>query len=242
MSLPKAMSTWTTDPRGTAQANLSSVAPWLYGGITSTVPHDTMDAGAAPPELSYPGPVGAFADDLHHHHHHHHHHGHSAAAPHHHHHHHHQHHNGPAAGDYGDLNAQLPTVEEVFGGAAKHPLTSSSAAPPLPPSTTATTAGASSSTSAATATAAAAAAAAINFTSPGPFGNVPLMSLEDAEQALVAARKETEKLEKSLAQLMRKNRRLLMAGGGGNNMPSAASMAMSAAVVGGDGTGGGGGH
>ncbi|KAK3902191.1 hypothetical protein C8A05DRAFT_44337 [Staphylotrichum tortipilum] len=221
MSLPKAMSTWTTDPRGSAAqaaaANLSSVAPWLYGGIggSGSVPHlppmthdDMLDVGAAPPELSYPGPVGAFADDLHH-------------------------------GGYVDINAQLPTVEEVFGGAARHhhhshthhhhhhhphhhhhttppsPSTSSSAVAAAPPAT---------------------ATAGINFTSPGPFGNVPLMSLEDAEQALHAARKETEKLEKSLGQLMRKNRRLLAS-------PHAhIATAAAAAIAAGGGGGAGGGH
>ena len=48
-----------------------------------------------------------------------------------------------------------------------------------------------------------------------PFGSVPLMSLEDAEQALSAARKETEKLEKTLNQTIKKNRRLLLAMAGG---------------------------
>jgi CCR4-NOT transcription complex subunit 4 len=47
----------------------------------------------------------------------------------------------------------------------------------------------------------------------GPFAGVPLMSLEDAEQALAAARKETEKLEKTLNQTIKKNRKLLVAGG-----------------------------
>ncbi|KAH8903068.1 hypothetical protein BR93DRAFT_885836, partial [Coniochaeta sp. PMI_546] len=50
----------------------------------------------------------------------------------------------------------------------------------------------------------------------GPFGSVPLMSLEDAEQALAAARKETEKLEKTLNQTIKKNRRLLALGGQGS--------------------------
>ncbi|OIW25282.1 hypothetical protein CONLIGDRAFT_553094, partial [Coniochaeta ligniaria NRRL 30616] len=50
-------------------------------------------------------------------------------------------------------------------------------------------------------------------TSGGPFGSVPLMSLEDAEQALAAARRETEKLEKALNQTIKKNRRLLALGG-----------------------------
>jgi len=50
----------------------------------------------------------------------------------------------------------------------------------------------------------------------GPFAGVPLMSYEDAEQALSLARKETEKLEKALNQLMRKNRRVLSMTGGGH--------------------------
>jgi CCR4-NOT transcription complex subunit 4 len=49
-----------------------------------------------------------------------------------------------------------------------------------------------------------------------PFAGVPLMSYEDAEQALSLARKETDKLEKQLAQIMRKNRRLLTMSGGGH--------------------------
>ncbi|KAK4155706.1 hypothetical protein C8A00DRAFT_41724 [Chaetomidium leptoderma] len=204
MSLPKAMSTWTTDPRGSAAqaaaANLSSVAPWLYGGIGSPsgshlppMSHDDMlDAGAAPPELSYPGPVGAFADDLHH---------------------------VGAHGNYVDINAQLPTVEEVFGtGPASttrhhhhhhhhhHPHHhNNQQTQPQQPSASASA----SASSSAIAAAAGGGGGGINFASPGPFGNVPLMSLEDAEQALSAARKETEKLEKNLNQLMRKNRRLL---------------------------------
>lgn len=224
MSLPKAMSTWTTDPRGAAAqaaaANLSSVAPWLYGGIGSPasshlppMSHDDMlDASAAPPELSYPGPVGAFADDMHHH--------------------------GGPHGAYVDINSQLPTVEEVFG---PHSGPNSASTPrhhhhhhhhhhqhhhqPHQPSA-ATIASAT----------IASAAGGINFTSPGPFGNVPLMSLEDAEQALSSARKETDKLEKSLSQLVRKNRRLLMASH--HHMPTAAA---AVSVGGGAGAGGGGG-
>lgn len=46
------------------------------------------------------------------------------------------------------------------------------------------------------------------------YGNLPLMSLEDAEQALMLARKETEKLEKSLNQVIKKNRRILLLAGG----------------------------
>ncbi|KAB5542937.1 hypothetical protein GE09DRAFT_1225083 [Coniochaeta sp. 2T2.1] len=61
-----------------------------------------------------------------------------------------------------------------------------------------------------------------------PFGSVPLMSLEDAEQALAAARKETEKLEKTLNQTIKKNRRLLqamaMGGGGGGQQQERGGM------------------
>lgn len=46
----------------------------------------------------------------------------------------------------------------------------------------------------------------------GPFANIPAMSIEDVEQALAMARKETEKLEKSLNQVIKKNRRLLLTG------------------------------
>ncbi|KAF7560307.1 hypothetical protein G7046_g3852 [Stylonectria norvegica] len=44
-------------------------------------------------------------------------------------------------------------------------------------------------------------------------GGMPLMSVEDAEGALAAARRETEKLEKSLNQVIKRNRRLLFGGG-----------------------------
>ncbi|KAK7426594.1 transcriptional repressor general negative regulator of transcription subunit 4 [Neonectria magnoliae] len=44
-------------------------------------------------------------------------------------------------------------------------------------------------------------------------GGMPLMSVEDAEGALAAARRETEKLEKGLNQVIRRNRRLLIGGG-----------------------------
>jgi CCR4-NOT transcription complex subunit 4 len=63
-----------------------------------------------------------------------------------------------------------------------------------------------------------------NFSGPpasgGPFPSLPLMSLEEAEYALADARKETEKLEKSLNQVIKKNRKLLSLhnnnnGGGG---------------------------
>jgi CCR4-NOT transcription complex subunit 4 len=46
-----------------------------------------------------------------------------------------------------------------------------------------------------------------------PLGNVALLSLEDSEKALQTAKKETEKLEKSLNQLLKKNRRLLLGAG-----------------------------
>ncbi|KAK0617435.1 hypothetical protein B0T14DRAFT_556652 [Immersiella caudata] len=59
-------------------------------------------------------------------------------------------------------------------------------------------------------------AAAPNMGQSGPFAGVPLMSYEDAEQALSLARKETEKLEKALNQIMRKNRRVLTMAGGGH--------------------------
>lgn len=45
-------------------------------------------------------------------------------------------------------------------------------------------------------------------------GGMPLMSVEDAEGALAAARRETEKLEKGLNAVIKRNRRLLL---GGNN-------------------------
>ena len=54
------------------------------------------------------------------------------------------------------------------------------------------------------------AAAAVAMTSARAFGNVPLLSVEDAEKALQLARRETEKLEKSLGQVIKKNRRLLL--------------------------------
>lgn len=193
MSLPKAMSSWTTDPRGTAAqaaANLSSVAPWLYGGISPS-PHDVdiddVTADAAAPELNYPGPVGAFADPLHH-------------APHHHYH----AHPPPSFSPYFDLQNGGP-------------------APPHAPEDELSLAAA----AAAATTTAGDSKHAVGFTNP--FGNVPLMSLEDAEQALSAARKETEKLEKSLNQLMKKNRKLLM-------------MAAPAPIAAGGGGGGGGEH
>ncbi|CAM1505711.1 Fc.00g113480.m01.CDS01 [Cosmosporella sp. VM-42] len=44
-------------------------------------------------------------------------------------------------------------------------------------------------------------------------GGMPLMSVEDAEGALSAARRETEKLEKGLNQVIKRNRRLLLGGG-----------------------------
>lgn len=49
----------------------------------------------------------------------------------------------------------------------------------------------------------------------GPFsgvGNMPLMAADEAEAALVAAKKETEKLEKGLNAVIKRNRRLLLGG------------------------------
>ncbi|PON23659.1 CCR4-NOT transcription complex subunit 4 [Trichoderma gamsii] len=42
------------------------------------------------------------------------------------------------------------------------------------------------------------------------IGNMPLMSVEDAEAALIAAKRETEKLEKGLNSVIKRNRRLLL--------------------------------
>lgn len=49
----------------------------------------------------------------------------------------------------------------------------------------------------------------------GPYSlsGMPLMSVEDSEGALAAARKETEKLEKGLNQVIKRNRRLLLGSG-----------------------------
>lgn len=46
-----------------------------------------------------------------------------------------------------------------------------------------------------------------------PLGNVQLLSLEDSETLLASARKETDKLEKTLNQLVKKNRRLMQVAG-----------------------------
>lgn len=46
-----------------------------------------------------------------------------------------------------------------------------------------------------------------------PMGSVTLLSLTDSESAMQSAKKETEKLEKSLNQLLKKNRRLLLGAG-----------------------------
>lgn len=45
------------------------------------------------------------------------------------------------------------------------------------------------------------------------LGGMPLMSVEDAESALAAARRETEKLEKGLNQVIKRNRRLIIGNG-----------------------------
>lgn len=47
-------------------------------------------------------------------------------------------------------------------------------------------------------------------TGPGAGGSMPIMSVEDAESAMLTARKETEKLEKGLNQVIKRNRRLLL--------------------------------
>ncbi|KJZ76963.1 hypothetical protein HIM_03840 [Hirsutella minnesotensis 3608] len=49
--------------------------------------------------------------------------------------------------------------------------------------------------------------------SVGGGGGMPLMSVEDAEVALATARKETDKLEKGLNAVIKRNRRLLLGGG-----------------------------
>jgi CCR4-NOT transcription complex subunit 4 len=207
MSLPKAMSSWTTDPRGTAAqaaANLSSVAPWLYGGISPSSHGADVDvdvtADAAAPELNYPGPIGAFADPLHH-------------IPHHLQPHSHPHFPHPGFTPYLDLPNGSPGSQ-----------------PPLADETRDSSANSGNNTNASTNK------SPMSYHSPGPFGNVPLMSLEDAEQALAAARKETEKLEKSLNQLMKKNRKLLLSMAGG--AASSASPTATAVLAGGAASGG----
>jgi CCR4-NOT transcription complex subunit 4 len=68
--------------------------------------------------------------------------------------------------------------------------------------------------SSATTSAAAAADDASKFGSASNSMNgMPLMTVEDAESALMAARKETEKLEKGLNQVIKRNRRLLLGSG-----------------------------
>ncbi|XP_044716100.1 RING/Ubox like zinc-binding domain-containing protein [Hirsutella rhossiliensis] len=47
----------------------------------------------------------------------------------------------------------------------------------------------------------------------GGVGGMPLMSVEDAEMALAMARKETDKLEKGLNAVIKRNKRLLLGGG-----------------------------
>lgn len=50
-------------------------------------------------------------------------------------------------------------------------------------------------------------------TGPGAGGSMPIMSVEDAESAMLSARRETEKLEKGLNQVIKRNRRLLLGNG-----------------------------
>lgn len=80
--------------------------------------------------------------------------------------------------------------------------------PPLLPAVPATTA-----------TNAAAAMAGVKGAKGGALAGIAAMSLEDVEQAFALARKEAEKVEKSLNQVIKKNRRLLSlssSGGGGH--------------------------
>ena len=46
---------------------------------------------------------------------------------------------------------------------------------------------------------------------------MPVLDLEEVEKALAASRKETEKYEKALNQLIKKNRRLLTLNPGGGH-------------------------
>ena len=197
MSFPKGMAgEWTgpggqhsVDARGaSAAANLSSLAPWMYGAGGAS-PHDGNDTAA--PELSYPGPVGSsFLGD---------------------------------AASYLDGNPKEPppphiqsTVEELSHLAQTAFSTAAAAAAVR---TAAMNASNRSISAAAAAGGDVAGGGGGLGTAPGSFGNVPLMTLEDAEQALAVARKEAEKLEKSFNQFIRKNRKLLtmVSGGGGGN-------------------------
>ncbi len=139
-----------------AAANLSSLAPWIYGTAMAAQGGDT-----AAPELNYPGPVGAFADPAGHH---------------------------DSLASYMDATSEPPfnpraAMEDLLPVLhSTSAVLSSSGTKGVPASSTG---------------------------APGPFGAVPLMSYEDAEQALSLARKETEKLEKTLNSLIKKNRRMV---------------------------------
>ncbi|KAK0641261.1 hypothetical protein B0T16DRAFT_212780 [Cercophora newfieldiana] len=155
MSFPhsKLNTQWAPDAKSGAAANLHSIAPWIYGPNGSQYASD-----AAAPELSYPGPIGSFADAV----------------------------------DRPALEAYLDARPDAVADPAPIPPPMDEMIPALPGYKDST----------------ANPAAAPVMGQSGPFAGVPLMSYEDAEQALSLARKETEKLEKNLNQLMRKNRRL----------------------------------
>lgn len=134
-------------------ANLNSFAPWIYRSGPGA--DDT-----APPELSYPAPIGGLSNT--------------------------------------STHPGLASVLEITASGVLGPSPDAVSAPPS--HSNAGVAGKSGPTMA-----------------PSPFGSVPLMSLEDAEQGLAAARKETEKLEKSLNQLIKRNRRLFTISSGGGS-------------------------
>ncbi|KAM7204948.1 general negative regulator of transcription subunit 4 [Naviculisporaceae sp. PSN 640] len=194
MSFPKAMGgEWsgasahggdrnTSNNSGASLANAAANLNSLGSwmyGGPSTSVHDSADVAA--PELNYPGPVGAFADSQ----------------------------------SYLDIGGGRSSVVDDLSDVAHNAFSTVAAAAAA--HTAAVNASGRSLSAAAAAAAAANAAHAGGAssiangagTAPGSFGNVPLMTLEDAEQALAVARKEADKLEKSFNQFLRKNRRLL---------------------------------
>jgi len=155
------LGSWSSDVKNGAHANLNSLAPWFYNSPSGL--HYGNDTAA--PEVTYPGPVGSFADPG----------------------------DRPLLADgYPDapdgmicdmVPGSLPTYKDSPNSNSNNPANWPS------------------------------------WTSAGqgsPFSGVPLMSYEDAEQALSLARKETEKLEKAVNTVMRKNRRLLTLAAGGH--------------------------
>ena len=229
MSFPK---TWSPDGRGgnngnsaanvaAAAAGLSSLAPWMYGGGSPSSP--LHDADTAAPELSYPGPVGAFTDAA----------AVAAAAA------HHQNALIGATNTISGLTSYLDAHNSMAAAAANSAAAATSFSQAAAEGfALGFTQGAgivansnnngqgnnknSNGGSGSPSLAGAGGPYVCLNDARGPFGNVPLMSLADAEQALSVARKEAEKLDKSLNQFMRKNRRLLTAattgasGGGGH--------------------------